>query len=227
MRYVRLGGSDIHWPATAMNLEEMARALDDLVRQGKVLYVACSNFPAWLLCRSLWIEELKGYAPLVAGQYPYNLIERGLEVEVLPMAAALNLAIVVYRPLSAGVLTGKYLQGIPADARGVNDERLDPWTRRYAKGIHKLLAFAAARGYTAGDAALAWVRAPAGLAGRSAVTVPIVGISRMEQLEENLKGWAWEMTAEERAEVSGFFPTEVWEETGGKFPSWRRSYEIA
>jgi len=73
---------------------------------------------------------MKGYAPLVAGQYPYNLIERGLEIEVLPMAAALKLAIVVYRPLSAGVLTGKYLQGIPADARGVNDERFDPWTRR-------------------------------------------------------------------------------------------------
>ena len=142
---------------------------------------------------------MKGYAPLVAGQYPYNLIERGLEIEVLPMAAALKLAIVVYRPLSAGVLTGKYLQGIPADARGVNDERFDPWTRRYAEGIHKLIAFAAARGYTAGDAALAWVRAPAGPAGRSAVTAPIVGISRMEQLEENLKGWASEMTAEEHA----------------------------
>jgi len=128
-------------------------------------------------------------------RYAYNLIERGLEIEVLPMAAALKLAIVVYRPLSAGVLTGKYLQGIPADARGVNDERLDPWTRRYAEGIHKLIAFAAARGYTA----LAWVRAPAGPAGRSAVTAPIVGISRMEQLEENLKGWASEMTAEEHA----------------------------
>ena len=90
-----------------------------------------------------------------------------------------------------------------------------------------MIAFAAARGYTAGDAALARVRAPAGPAGHSAVTAPIVGISRMEQLEENLKGWAWEMTPEERAEVGGFSPTEVWEETGGKFPAWRRSYEIA
>jgi 1-deoxyxylulose-5-phosphate synthase len=211
----------IHWPKAAMNLEEMLRALEDLVRQGKVLYPACSNFPAWLLCRSLWVEDLKGFAPIVAGQYPYNLIERGLEVEILPMAAALKVGIVVYRPISAGVLTGKYLEGIPADARGVSDNRLDPWTKKYADSLRRLIAFAQARGYTAGDAAMAWVRS------HPAVTAPIVGISRMEQLEENLNGFTWQMSAEERKEVGSFFPTEVWEESGGQFPGWRRSYEIA
>jgi aryl-alcohol dehydrogenase-like predicted oxidoreductase len=210
----------IHWPRAAMNVEEMLRALEDLVRQGKILYPACSNFPAWLLCRSLWVEEVKGYAPMVVGQYPYNLIERGMEVEVLPLAAAMKVGIVVYRPLSAGTLTGKYLEGMPADARGVSDDRLDPWTRKYATSLRRLAAFAAARGYTTADAALAWVRS------HPAVTAPIVGISREEQLAENLRALEWEMTPAERAEVGSFFPTEVWEEQGGRFPAWRRSDEI-
>jgi aryl-alcohol dehydrogenase-like predicted oxidoreductase len=210
----------LHWPHGAMNLEETLRTLDDLVRQGKILYPACSNFPAWLLCRSLWLEDVGHWAPLVAGQYPYNLIERGVEVELLPLAAAMRLGVVAYRPLSAGVLTGKYQQGVPSDARGTSDDRLQPWATRYAEGIAKLDAFARERGYSAADAALAWVRS------HPAMTAPIVGISRIEQLEENLKGFAWDMTAQERLQVGGFFPTEVWEEQGGRFPSWRRSYEM-
>lgn len=210
----------IHWPFKAMNLDEMLRALDDLVRQGKIAYAACSNFPAWLFCRSLWVAELNGCAPLVAGQYPYNLIERGLEVEILPMAAALGLGIVTYRPLCAGALTGKYLEGQPEGARGTTDNRQDTWTRRYEEGIRKMVAMAQERGYAAADAATAWVRS------HRAVTAPIVGISRLDQLEANLKGFEWDMTPEEREELGGFFPTEVWEEVGGNFPTWRRSYDI-
>jgi len=211
----------IHWPFAAMNLEETLRALDDLVRQGKILYPACSNFPAWVLCRALWIADVNKYAPIVCGQYPYNLIERGLEVEILPLVKAMKVGVAIYRPLAAGALTGKYLDQIPNDSRGVSDDRLDPWTQRYAEGIRKLVAFAAARGYTAADAATAWVRS------HPAVTSPIVGISRIEQLEENLKGFEWDMTAAERDEITAFFPTEVWEEAGGNFPKWRRSYNIA
>lgn len=210
----------IHCPFEAMYLEEMLRTLDDLARQGKILYAACSNFPAWLLCRCLWIDDVKGYIPLVAGQYPYNLIERGLEVEVLPLAAAMKVGIVVYRPLSAGVLTGKYLDGIPSDARGVSDGRLDPWSRKYAAGIKKLIAFAQNKGYMAADAAIAWVRS------HPAVTVSLVGISSMAQLEANLKAFDWNMTPEEREEVSSFFATEPWEEAGGRFPFWRRSFDM-
>jgi aryl-alcohol dehydrogenase-like predicted oxidoreductase len=210
----------IHWPAEAMHLDEMLGALDDLVRAGKVLYVACSNLPAWLLVRSLWASDTGGYAPFVAGQYPYNLIERGVEVELLPAAKALGLGIVCYRPLSAGALTGKYLEGVPAEARGASDSRMADWTARYAEGIRKLVAFASDRGYSAVDAATAWVRS------HPAVTAPIVGISRMEQLEANLRGFAWDMTPAEREAVTGFFPTAVWEEEGGRFPFWRKSYDI-
>jgi 1-deoxyxylulose-5-phosphate synthase len=210
----------IHWPIEAMNLEEMLRALDDLVRQGKILYTACSNFPAWLLCRSLWLSDVHNLAPMVAGQYPYNLIERGLEVEVLPLARAMKVGIVIYRPLSAGALTGKYLAGMPEDARGQDDDRMATWTERYRKSIQKLVDFAEERGYTAADAAIAWVRSHA------AVTAPIVGVSRMEQLEANLKALEWAMTPDERETLSGFFPTQVWEEAGGSFPMWRRAYTI-
>lgn len=211
----------VHWPVARLNMEEMARALEDLVAQGKILYPACSNFPAWLFIRSLWVQDKMGCSPLVAGQYPYNLIERGLEVEILPMAGALGLGIVTYRPLSAGTLTAKYLHGVPEGSRGVDDERIGRWMEAYGAGIARLQTFARDRGYTAADAAIAWV------AGHPAVTSALVGLSRLEQLAANLKAFEWEMTAQERAEVGGFFPTEVWEEAGGSFPAWRRSYEIA
>src|SRR4051812_26430281 len=68
----------IHWPFESFNVEETLRTLGDLVRQGKILYAACSNFPAWLVCRSQWIADVNRYVPLVCRQYPYNLIERGL-----------------------------------------------------------------------------------------------------------------------------------------------------
>ena len=211
----------IHWPMPRMNLDETLRTLDDLVRQGKILYAACSNFPAWLVCRSQWIAEIKRYGPLVCGQYPYNVIERGLEIEVLPMAAALGFGITVYRPLAIGVLTGKYLDAKPSDARGQEDERAQRWTGKYADGLRKLVAFAKERGVAAADVANAWV------ASHPAVTSVIVGISSAQQLEANLKAADFTFTPEDREKVSSFFPTEVTEEAGGKFPGWRRSFDIA
>jgi len=211
----------LHWPTESMHLEETLRVFEDLVRSGKVLYPGCSNFPAWLLCRALWLQDSHDYAPIIAGQYPYNLIERGLDVEVLPAASALKVGIVTYRPLSAGTLTGKYLAGVPENARGQTDNRLQPWSKCYEEGVRKLCEVAKARGYTAADAAIAWVRS------HPAVTAPIVGISRMEQLESNLRGFEWEMSPAEREQISGFFPTEVWEEGGGRFPWWRRTFDIA
>jgi aryl-alcohol dehydrogenase-like predicted oxidoreductase len=210
----------IHWPETAMNLDETLRTLDDLVKQGKILYAACSNFPAWLVMRSQWIADRKGYVPLVCGQYPYNVIERGMEVEMLPMAAAMGFGITIYRPLAIGVLTGKYLDAKPGDSRGQKDERADRWTTKYAESLRKFVAFAKEKGVAPADLANAWV------ASHPAVTSVIVGISSLKQLEENLKAADFKLTAEERATVSGFFPTEVVEEAGGKFPGWRRSYEI-
>jgi aryl-alcohol dehydrogenase-like predicted oxidoreductase len=211
----------IHWPVESFNVEETLRTLDDLVRQGKILYAACSNFPAWLVCRSQWIAEVQRYVPLVCGQYPYNLIERGMEVEMLPMAAALGFGITIYRPLAIGVLTGKYLDAKPDQSRGESDERISRWTTKYADGLRKLAAFAKEKGVTSADIANAWA------ASHPAVTSLIVGISSLSQLEANLKAADLVLTQEERAKVGAFFPTEVFEEAGGKFAEWRRSFQIA
>lgn len=210
----------VHWPVERMNLEEMARALEHLIASGKVLYPACSNFPAWVLTRTLWIEELAGFAPMIAGQYPYNLIERGVEVELLPAAKALGVGITVYRPLAIGVLTGKYAGAAPAEARGESDERIPRWNRRYARGVRRLGEYAEKRGHVPGEAAIRWV------CSHPAVSSAIVGVSRMEQLEANLRAFEWEMSDADRARLGGYFPTAVWEEGGGAFVDWRRSFEI-
>ena len=210
----------IHWPFERMNLEEMVAALDSLMRTGKILYPACSNFPAWLACRTMWLQDISGCTQMVAGQYPYNLIERGLEVEVLPFAYAIQMAIVVYRPLCIGLLTGKYNEGIPAGSRGTSDQRIQNWSKKYNEGLGKLSRFAEGRGYACSDAAIAWV------CSHPAVTSAIAGISSLDQLEANMRSFEWEMSEEDRREISGFFPTAVWEEEGGGFPGWRRSYEI-
>ena len=210
----------IHWPFERMNLEEMTRALEDLVRQGKILYPACSNFPAWLSCRSMWIQDLKGYVPMAACQVPYNLLERGLEVEILPMAEALGMGIVCYRPLGVGFLAGRYLDADPEDGRLHGNEKLQIWSGKYDDGLRKLKIYAEGKGHSAADAAISWV------AHRRGVTSALVGISRVEQVEWNLRAFEWDMTREEHDEIASFFPTEVWEESWSRFPSLRRSYDI-
>ena len=220
----------IHWPMQAMNLDETLRTLDDLVRAGKILYAACSNFPAWLVAHANGRAALQGFVPLICGQYPYNLIERGLEIEVLPMAQALNFGITIYRPLSIGVLTGKYVRPVAAagqddyigqpTARGTDDERAAQWTRKYAEAIRKFLAWSAEHKLTPAAAATAWV------ASHPAVNSTIVGISRLEQLQENLAAFTARLSVEDRAALGGIFPTEVFEEAGGKFPEWRRRGDL-
>lgn len=210
----------VHWPFTRMNLHEMMRALDDLVRAGKIVYPACSNFPAWLVMRSQWIADVEGYAPLVCGQYPYNLIERGLDVEILPMAEAMRWGITVYRPIAIGVLTGKYLGQKPQGTRSEKDDRIDKWMTKYRDGVEKLAAYAKELGVSTAGLANAWVAA------HPAVSSVILGVSTMDQLEANLKDADLTLTPEQRAKVSSFFPTEVVEEAGGAFATWRRRADI-
>jgi aryl-alcohol dehydrogenase (NADP+) len=210
----------IHWPAKGMNLEEMMRALDDLERQGKIRYAACSNFPAWLYCKCQWVADKRDQLPFIAGQYPYNLIERGIENEILPFSAAERLGVCIYRSLAIGLLTGKYLGEVRPEARGKDDERVKRWMAAYGEGVKNLVDFARDKGFEAADAATAWV------VSHPAVTAAIVGVSRMDQLEANLRGFEWEMTPEERETLTGFFPTAPWEESGGTVPEWRRSHEI-
>ena len=108
----------------ATSTEEILRGLDDLVRQGKVLYVAMSNAPAWEVARMQTMADLRGWSPLIALQVQYSLIERGAERDLIPMAQALGLGVTPYSPLGGGGLSGKYTRAdltrtapIPARAR--------------------------------------------------------------------------------------------------------------
>lgn len=161
-------------------VEEVIRALDDLVRSGKVLYVGISDTSAWMVARAVTLAEERGLTPFCAMQIPYSLVERTVERELLPVARALDLAVTGWAPLGGGLLTGRY---------GSDRER--PTEGRHAGrelSEHKLAiadalnAVADARGATATQVAIAWLRAQQ----HRAVTIPIVGVRTEAHLVDNL-----------------------------------------
>lgn len=210
----------IHWPQEGMRPLEIMKALGDVVAAGKARYVGCCNYPAWLVAHSNAVAAVNGWANarLVCHQVPYNLVERGVEVEVLPQAAAEGIAITAYRPLLGGVLTGKYRPGepLPADSRGQTDQRLGAWLDRYSRGIACLFELAAQKGLTPAQLAVAWVRSS------PAVTCPIVGVSSLSQFEASLPAFEATLTADERETLSQAFGSEVWEDSGGAYKGLRR-----
>lgn len=212
----------VHWPRPGMRPEEIMQALDQVVAQGKARYVGCCNYAAWLYAHSNAIAARNSWVPLVCNQIPYNLIERGAEVEILPQAVAEGVAITTYRPLVLGILAGKYELGapLPADSRGQADARIPAWLDRYGESIRRFNQFAAGRGLHPAQLALAWVRHS------PAVTAPIVGASSAAQLEATIAAFDVDLTAEEYAEVTETFDTAVKEETGGKFPELRRTLNL-
>lgn len=167
-------------------LEETMRALDDVVRAGKVLYIGISDAPAWVVSRANMLAELKGWSPFAALQIQYNLADRSPERDLLPMAKALDLAVTPWGVLGGGVLSGKYKspKDRPAGARYSKDE---VWaeamvTDRSLRIAETALQVAKETGRTASQVALAWVRQqPFG------VIVPIVGAKTVTQLRDNLK----------------------------------------
>jgi aryl-alcohol dehydrogenase-like predicted oxidoreductase len=194
------------------------QALNGVVKSGKARFVGCCNYPAWLFCHSNAIAQLNGWPEFVCNQVPYNPIERGIEVEVLPQALAEGTAITIYRTLLIGLLAGKYHPGrpIPEDSRGETDERIADWLERYTSGMRHLLDLAAQRKVSPAHVAIAWVSSC------PAVTCPIVGASRLDQLEDSIKAFDFELTAAERDEISRAFGAEVKEESGGAYAELRR-----
>lgn len=166
-------------------VEETLRALDDLVRQGKILYVAICNAPAWQVARMQTLAELRGWSPLVALQIEYNLIERGGERDLIPMARELGLGVIPYSPLGGGVLTGKYGRDDlrPSDADGTRRNfnlALGTLTERNLAIADAVREVAADLGRTPAQIALAWTLRNPG------VTAPIIGARTPEQLKDNL-----------------------------------------
>jgi aryl-alcohol dehydrogenase-like predicted oxidoreductase len=176
------------WDSTTP-VEEILRAMDDLVRAGKVLYVGISDTPAWQVARMQAIADLRGWSPLVALQIQYNLVERTVERELIPMAAEMGLGVVPWSPLASGVLTGKYTRadldhgGGSAEAEGTrkNVAAANGTLTERALAISEVVQEVATRiGATPSQVALAWTMRD------RAVTSPIVGVRTLAQLEDNL-----------------------------------------
>lgn len=185
-------GLDIATP-----IEEPLRALDDLVRQGKVIYAGCSNWTVRHLAKALCMAEERNQARFVSLQSYYSLAGRDLEHELLPLCREEGVAVLPWSPLSGGYLTGKYRRGQdgPEGARRTTFQ-FPPVDDRVFDAIDALDAVARGRGCTIPQAALAWVLAQPG------VTSVILGANRMEQLEDNLKSVDVRLSGEELARLS-------------------------
>ena len=183
-------------------MEEQMRALEDLVRAGKVLYPAASNFAAWQTQAALDIQERRGWARLQAVQPMYNLVKRQAEVEVLPMAGANGLAVMPYSPAGGGLLSGKYAdkgaQGRLVTNKMYTDRYGEPWMHEVAA---KFSAFCKARGWHPMSAAVAWVAA------HPAVTSPIIGARSLAQLQASLDSLKIDMTPALREEIAALSRT--------------------
>ncbi|MEA2792337.1 MAG: hypothetical protein QOG73_4743 [Acetobacteraceae bacterium] len=180
-------------------IEETLRALDDLIRQGKVRYIGCSNFPAWQMTEAAWTARTAGWNGFVSCQDEYSLVHRTPETELIPAARKLGLGLLPYFPLASGLLTGKYRRNapLPAGSRLANTQRL---ADRYLTGHNweiseKLGDFAEARDRSMLELAFSWLLA------QRPVTSVIAGATRPEQLEQNVKAGDWTLTAEELAEI--------------------------
>jgi aryl-alcohol dehydrogenase-like predicted oxidoreductase len=180
-------------------LEETMRALDDLVRQGKVLYLGASNFAAWQVMKALNVSAQRGLAPFAVLEPMYNLVKRQAEVEILPMAESEGLGVIPYSPLGGGLLTGKYASQVSNPTGRLKVSKA--YQARYGEDwmgetAARFSRFARERGYDPAGLAVAWV------ASHPAVTAPIIGARSVQQLEGSLKAAEINMTPELRSEIS-------------------------
>ena len=180
-------------------IDETLRALDDLIRQGKVRYIGNSNFPAWRIAEAEHVARAMNASRFISCQDEYSLVVRGIEKELLPCAQEYKLGLLPFFPLASGLLTGKYKRGetAPDDTRFNKIPRLrDRYvTPRNEEIVDKLQAFAQARGHTMLELAFSW------LAARPRVASVIAGATRVEQVEQNVKAIGWNLSADEMAEI--------------------------
>ena len=181
------------------SIEETLSALEDLQRQGKVLYAGVSNWSAWQIAKAIGISELKRILRFECIQPMYNLIKRQAEVEIFPLAREENIGVITYSPIAAGLLTGKYIKKDNLVQGRILESKL--YERRYADPVNykiaeKFVNYAKARGFNPSALAVAWVMS------NPAVTAPIIGARNLNQLEQTLAASEIEMTPEMRKEIS-------------------------
>jgi aryl-alcohol dehydrogenase-like predicted oxidoreductase len=192
----------LHRPSLSIPQDETLRALDDLVRQGKVRYIGCSTFPAWMVMEGLMTSAQQHLARFVSEQPPYNLLDRRIENELVPLCQKYGLAILPWSPLAGGILSGRYNQdGAPEGSRAARNGADSPFaqrvTPRAVEAGRRVAELARASGLSASQLALLWVKDQPG------VTAPIIGPRTREHLADNLAVLERGLTAEEGAALDG------------------------
>ncbi len=175
----------IHRPDSQIPIDETLRALDDLIRAGKVRYIGTSTYAAWQLVEALWVAKELGLNRFVCEQPPYHLLDRRIERELVPFAQTYGFGIIPWSPLAGGFLTGKYQRGgeLPEDSRyGQQPQRggRDTLVDAAFDVLEVVQSIAQKQGCSPSQVALAWVK------DQPAITSPIIGPRTMEQLEDNL-----------------------------------------
>jgi aryl-alcohol dehydrogenase-like predicted oxidoreductase len=190
----------MHRPDPETPIDETLRALDDLVRDGKVLYLGNSNFSGWQIADADWISRSGHMERFVSAQNNFSLLERNADREILPACEKFGLGFLPFFPLASGLLTGKYARG-EAPAEGT---RLAAWGARGAAALsdknfdklETLDAWATERGHSLLELAFAWIL------GHPVVSSVIAGATKVEQIEANVKGADWKLTPDEVADVT-------------------------
>jgi len=180
-------------------IEETLRALDDLVRAGKVRYLGCSNYAAWQLAHANLLAEVRGWTAFAVIQSEYNLLNREAEREVLPYCRQFGVGFVPYFPLAGGFLTGKYRRGQPPPpgSRGESSAYVQGFmSEAFYDRIERLERWAKNHGHSLNELAIAWLLA------QPAVCSVIAGATRLEQVTANLRALEWKLSAAELAEIS-------------------------
>jgi len=194
----------LHAPDPLTPIEETLRALDDLVRQGKVRYIGCSNLPAWQVVEAQWTSKQLGLESFASAQDEYSLVVRDIDRELVPALEAYDIGLLPFFPLASGLLTGKYKRNapMPAGTRLTNTQRLADrfLTEANWQIAEKLGDFAATRGKSLLELAFSW------LACRPQVSSVIAGATKPEQIEANVKAADWVLTSAEMAEIDRIAP---------------------
>ena len=195
----------IHRPQAQTPIDETLRALDDLIKAGKVRYIGTSTFGAWQSVEAYWVAKELSLNRFVCEQPPYNILDRRIERGLLPMAAQYGYAIIPWSPLGGGLLTGKYTRENPAPEGArysgkLNDQQQARVTDAVWDVVDTLGPMAKAKGCTVAQLALAWVSRQPG------VTSPIIGPRTMEQLEDNLGSLDVVLTSEDLAAIDAIVP---------------------
>lgn len=185
----------MHEPDLRTPIDETLAALDDLVREGKIRYVGCSNFAAWQVVDAHWAALSGGMTPFISAQNPYSLLDRSAEVELVPALKHLEMGLLPYYPLASGLLSGKYRRGEAAPKGTRLEKRSERLDAANFDIIESLEGFARERGLRLIDVAIG------GLAAQPTVASVIAGARTVEQIQSNVRAGQWEPNSADLAEL--------------------------